>query len=104
MGFEQLLLYDNAEKFKEFSKKVRKLSGKSKLEKDKLTKIYRIKKILKACSLPLAKYKETKSFASEGNFNENRITREEQEFIKENINKETLQEINDLYSIHFPRN
>lgn len=94
--------YKNADKFKEFSKKVRRLSGISNLTKDTKTKIYRLKKILKTCGLSLEEYKNTKSFASEGNFNEDRITSKESKFIKENINKETVGQINELYAIHFP--
>ncbi|CAI2199869.1 16334_t:CDS:2, partial [Funneliformis geosporum] len=69
--------YDYADKFKAFSKKVRLLSGVSKIEKEKLTQIYRIKKILKMCSLPLEDYKKTKSFNSKDNFREDKITTEE---------------------------
>ena len=85
-----------------FSKKVRLLSGISKIEKEKSSQIYRIKKILKACSLPLAEYKKTKSFNGKDNFREDKITSEESQFVGENINKETVKEINNLYSIHFP--
>jgi transcription elongation factor Elf1 len=53
-------VYDHADNFKEFSKKNRLLSGKN-LEKEKLQKIYNLKKILKACSLPLEELKKTKS-------------------------------------------
>jgi hypothetical protein len=95
-------LYDHADNFKEFSKKVRKLSGISKIEKEKLAQIYRIKKILKACSLPLEEYKKSKSFNGKDNFREDKITSEESQFVKENINKEAVKEINDLYNIHFP--
>jgi len=93
--------YDHADKFKEFSKKVRLLSGASKIEKEKLNQIYRIKKILKACSLPLAEYKKTKSFNGKDNFREDKITAEESQFVRENINKEIVKEINDLYNTHF---
>src|SRR5687767_5999447 len=84
-----------ANNFKEFSKKVRLLSGVSKIEKEKLTQIYRIKKILKYCSLPLEEYKKTKSFNNKDNFREDKITTEEIQFVKENINKEKFKEIND---------
>jgi hypothetical protein len=92
----------NPSDFKDFSQKVRKLSGISKIEKEKLAQIYRIKKILKACSLPLEEYKKTKSFNGKDNFREDKITSEESQFVRENINKEVVKEINDLYSIHFP--
>ena len=95
-------LYDHADKFKEFSKKVRLLSGISKIEKEKLTQIYRIKKILKACSLPLEEYKKSKSFNGKDNFREDKITEEERQFVRKNINEETVKEINELYNIHFP--
>jgi len=77
------------------------LSGISKIEKEKLTQIYRIKKILKACSLPLAEYKKTKSFNGKDNFREDKISAEESQFVRENINKEIVKEINDLYNTHF---
>jgi len=92
----------NPSDFKEFSKKVRLLSGVSKIEREKLTQIYRIKKILKACSLPLEEYKKTKSFNGKDNFREDKITSEESQFVRENINKKIVKEINDLYSVHFP--
>jgi len=95
-------LYDHAENFKEFSKKIRLLSGISKIENKKLSQIYRIKKILKACSLPLEEYKKTKSFNGKDNFQEDKITPEEGQFVGENINKKIVKEINDLYNIHFP--
>jgi len=78
-------LYDHADKFKEFSKKVRLLSGISKIEKEKLTQIYRIKKILKACSLPLEEYKKTKSFSGKDNFRGDKITSEESQFVRDKI-------------------
>jgi len=92
----------NPSDFKEFSKKVRLLSGISKIEKEKLNQIYRLKKILKACSLPLEEYKKTKSFNDKDNFREDKITSEESQFVRENINKKMVKEINDLYNIHFP--
>jgi len=95
-------LYDHADNFKEFSKKVRLLSGINKIEKEKLAQIYRIKKILKACSLPLEEYKKTKSFNSKDNFRADKITSEESQFVRENINKKIVKEINDLYRVHFP--
>ncbi|CAJ0924502.1 16472_t:CDS:2 [Entrophospora sp. SA101] len=89
-----------ANNFKEFSKKVRLLSGKS-LTKDKLQKVYRLKKILKACSLLSEELKKTKSFAGENNFGD-KLTATEKNFIKQNINKETVEEINNLYNLYFP--
>ena len=92
----------NPSNFKEFSEKVRLLSGINKIEKEKLAQIYRIKKILKACSLPLEEYKKTKSFNGKDNFRADKITSEEGQFARENINKKTVKEINDLYRVHFP--
>ena len=94
--------YDHADNFKEFSKKIRLLSGIDKIEKAKLSQIYRIKKILKACSLPLEEYKKTKSFNNKDNFRDDKITSEESQFVRENINKKIVREVNDLYCIHFP--
>jgi len=94
--------HDHADNFKEFSKKVRLLSGVSKIEKEKLAQIYRIKKILKYCSLPLEEYKKTKYFNGKDNFSEDKMTSEDSKFVKENINPETVKEINNLYTIHFP--
>jgi len=91
-----------ANSFKEFSKKVRLLSGISKIEKEKLTQVYKIKKILKVCSLPLEEYKKTKSFNGKDNFQEDKITSEESQFVRENISEKIIKEINDLYKIHFP--
>jgi hypothetical protein len=92
-------LYDYADNFKEFSKKVRLLSGKN-LEKEKLVKIYRLKKILKACNLALEELKKTKSFAGENNFGD-KLTEAEKDFIKQNLNQVTVEEINNLYNKHF---
>jgi len=78
------------------------LSGIGKIEKAKLSQIYRIKKILKACSLPLEEYKKTKSFNNKDNFRDDKITSEESQFVRENINKKIVREVNDLYCIHFP--
>ena len=96
----------NASDFKEFSKKVRLLSGKvnpKNTEKEKIAQIYRIKKILKACSLSLEEYKKTKSFNGKDNFREDKLTDEERKFVEENITKEAIKEVNNLYSVHFPR-
>jgi len=81
------------------------LSGKitkKNTSQEKLNQVYRLKKILKVCSLPLEEYKKTKSFNGKDNFREDKITSEESQFVRENINKETVKKINDLYAIHFP--
>ena len=91
----------NPSDFKEFSEKVRLLSGINKIEKEKLAQIYQIKKILKVCSLSLEEYKNTKSFNGKDNFRDDKITSEESQFVRENINKETAKEINNLFKIHF---
>lgn len=100
---EEGSLYDHSDNFKEFSKKVRLLSGISRIEKEKLNQIYRIKKILKACSLPLEEYKNTKSFNGKDNFREEKTTPEESQFVKDNINKEIVKGIDDLYRVYFPK-
>src|SRR4051812_4202608 len=96
-------VYENASSFHEFSKKVRLLSGISKLEKNQLTKVYKIKKILKALSLSLEELKKTKSFVGENNFGD-KLTEAEEKYIKAVINKEIVEEVNQLYTTHFPKN
>src|SRR5687768_23815 len=81
-----------ANSFKEFSKKVRLLSGISKIEKEKLTQIYKIKKILKYCGLSIEELKKTKSFNGKDNFQRDKLTSEEKKFIDKNLNLETVKE------------
>ena len=49
--------------------------------------------------MPLEEYKKTKSFNGKDNFREDKITAEESQFVRENINPETVKAINDLYKI-----
>ncbi|CAG8670744.1 2002_t:CDS:2, partial [Paraglomus brasilianum] len=73
-----------ADNFKEFSKKVRKLSARTKtqLGGENLKKILRIKRILKICSDPAGDFG--------GKVNE--------EYVRESIKQEIVNEINKLYT------
>jgi len=74
----------NPSNFKEFSKKVRKLSARTKtqLGGENLKKILRIKRILKICSDPAGDFG--------GKVNE--------EYVRESIKQEIVNEINKLYT------
>ena len=99
-------LYDHTDNFKEFSRKVRLISGKltkKNTKKEQLQTVYNLKKILKYCNLSFEELKKIKSFNGKDNFHQGKIlSDEERKFIRENLNPKTVKEINDLYAIHFP--